>query len=407
MSETLTYQKLKDTVLGNAIAIKCVTEYQPAGGPGDKVFPPTYAGAEYATEKRLVNGEVIDSILLDSVQSQANRMEIAIKEIWTKNQIKLPVIETDFSGLGLPSEIGVNWKITTLDAPHRIADALFRDSVLEDGTPFRLSEYAERWGSAKPYNATPLLELCPTALLLGMWGSPKGPGGMGGKFARLIVSEIVGYKAYSGVRTSSRIDPAQITIAAGPLYAEGNGSWTLDNPDGSLKKFGNKDKPSGKPSEAGHGNIAPTIEKKGGGVTIERAVQTTVLSLTALRKLCFPIEGTQSESVDIAVRAYLAALGILGATLVREHGCDLRSRCLLIPINEFKWGILGGPQLPVEEFVLSPKDAVSIYHEAYQMLENLGFNMLGKLTLRPNDQLAKLVKKSQELTTSGQDEAED
>ena len=40
----LDLDKLRDAVAGTAAAFRCVTEYQPAGGPGDKVFPATYEG---------------------------------------------------------------------------------------------------------------------------------------------------------------------------------------------------------------------------------------------------------------------------------------------------------------------------------------------------------------------------
>jgi Response regulator receiver domain len=46
---------------GNAAAFRCVTELQPAGGPGDKVFPPTYEGGEYALEERLIDGQLCDA----------------------------------------------------------------------------------------------------------------------------------------------------------------------------------------------------------------------------------------------------------------------------------------------------------------------------------------------------------
>jgi len=60
-----------------------VTDYQPTGGLGDKVFPPTYEGGKYAMEKRIdpATGEERQCVLLDSVQSQANRMELALLEI--------------------------------------------------------------------------------------------------------------------------------------------------------------------------------------------------------------------------------------------------------------------------------------------------------------------------------------
>ena len=46
---SLELETLKAAVAGNAAAFRCVTEYQPMGGPGDKVFPPTYEGGRYAS----------------------------------------------------------------------------------------------------------------------------------------------------------------------------------------------------------------------------------------------------------------------------------------------------------------------------------------------------------------------
>jgi len=40
-TQTLKLANLKQAVAGHAAAFRCVTEYQPAGGMGDKVFPPT------------------------------------------------------------------------------------------------------------------------------------------------------------------------------------------------------------------------------------------------------------------------------------------------------------------------------------------------------------------------------
>src|SRR5439155_22360728 len=81
--------------------------------------------------------------------------------------------------------------LTTLDVPHRLADAILRDSLLADGTRFSKSQYALQWGRSNLWNATAVYELCPTALVFGMWGSPDKPGGLGAKFERAFVSEIV------------------------------------------------------------------------------------------------------------------------------------------------------------------------------------------------------------------------
>ncbi|MEJ2381427.1 MAG: type I-U CRISPR-associated protein Cas7, partial [Gammaproteobacteria bacterium] len=58
---------LRSALRGTAAALRCVTDYQPAGGPGDKVFPPTYEGGKYAVETRMVDGNPVDCVLLDSV----------------------------------------------------------------------------------------------------------------------------------------------------------------------------------------------------------------------------------------------------------------------------------------------------------------------------------------------------
>ncbi len=87
----LDLSNLKQAIAGHAAAFRCVTEYQPVGGVGDKVFPPTYKDGEYAVEKRVVEGgEVLDCVLLDSVQSQANRMELALLEASRDRRIELP-----------------------------------------------------------------------------------------------------------------------------------------------------------------------------------------------------------------------------------------------------------------------------------------------------------------------------
>ena len=211
--DTLSLDHIRDALAGNAAAFCSVTDYQPAGGPGDKVFPPTYEGGSYATEARYIDGEEVPCVLLDSVQSQANRMEMALLEQWEAGRAPLPVITVDFSGDDLPKP----FRVTSLEAPHRIADALLRDSELE-GVMFRQSGPGRQLDTVDVRNAAALFELCPTALIFGMWDSTGPRGGSGVKFQRALVSEIVGLHAKQGRRTSSRLDPAQILRSAGPVY---------------------------------------------------------------------------------------------------------------------------------------------------------------------------------------------
>lgn len=398
MPQDFTLSTLKEAVVGKAAAFRCATTLQPAGGDGDKVFPPTYEGGRYATERRRIPGreEPVECILLDSVQSQANRMELALLDAWRAGRLPLPVVTVAFPDETLEKPL----RVTSLEAPHRIADALLRDSLL-NGKPFRKSDVGRRIGEVEFANATALFEHCPTALVFGMWDSTGPKGGLGAKFARSVVSEIVGIDAVVGTRTSSRIDPAQILLQAGPLYRSADGAhgigWTRDE-DAARKE---KNKPqllgkTGRPSEANHGNVTPTIGE--GGVTVGKATQTTVLSLPALRRLHFPVDGRPAPAADEAARTALAALALCAAALTREQGCDLRSRCLLVPTESVQWELLDGTASSEEPFELTAEQAIDVYRQAVDEARSAGLPFREEeLVLEPSQELVGLVQKSQEL----------
>ena len=65
MTAELTLDILKQAISGHAAAFRCVTDYQPAGGQGDKIFPPTYEGGKYATETRHIDGREVNCVLVD------------------------------------------------------------------------------------------------------------------------------------------------------------------------------------------------------------------------------------------------------------------------------------------------------------------------------------------------------
>jgi CRISPR-associated protein Csb1 len=211
--------------------------------------------------------------------------------------------------------------VTSLTAPHRIADALLRDSLL-DGQLFRLSEIGRSFTDASTKNATALFKVCPTGLVFGLWDSTGPKGGLGAKFQRALVSEIVGINAVHGSKTASRIDPLNIAKDAAVLYKATNRDeiWTANpdeaekNKDGEPIEVGSEKK-AGKPSAVLHGNIAPSIDAVGGGVTIGEAKHTVVLSLAALRRLGF------SEG-PIEARTVLAALALLAVIAAETRGHD-------------------------------------------------------------------------------------
>ena len=447
---TIDLNTLSEAVKGTAAAFRCVTDYQPAGGPGDKVFPPTYEGGKYATEERIdpETGERKPCVLLDSVQSQANRMELALLEAHRARKVAIPLIVTTFD-LEDPHKYK-NFTVTSLEAPHRIADALFRDSLL-NGVKFRESDKGRILDTADVRNATDLFGLCPTALVFGLWDSTGPRGGLGAKFQRTLVSEIVGYDAVPGVKTASRIDPAAIERDAGPVFRTADGGWTLD-PEKAKK--GNKGKPvlykrrqrkdveydyesgnevpdQGRPSVINHGNVTPDydfvknnnqiqyetrINDRGetvrvgprivGGFTVSKATQTTVLSLAALRRLRFPLDGAadSGHETDVAARTALAALGLAAGTLARNDA-DLRSRCQLFAETAPTWELLERPGEPPKAFDLDGDAALRLLADAIEEVRKAGLPWEDRIELIPSPDLVELVRRSQKLArASGAEE---
>jgi CRISPR-associated protein Csb1 len=196
-------------------------------------------------------------------------------------------------------------------------------------------------------------------------------------------------------------------LEAGPLYEKADRSWTLDPKEarkekGQAKKLG-KD---GKPSEANHGNVTPSITN--GGVTVQKIVQTSVISLPALRRLSFPLKSSVSPEVDQKARTVLASLALCAASLSASQGCDLRSRCLLSPLTSIIWEVLDDPKADPGRFVLPPATAISIYQEAVKEAKDAGLPFHEQeIVLKPTPQLIELVRKSQELSSSSTARAEE
>lgn len=386
-------------VAGSAVAFRCRRTLQPAGGAGDKVFPPTFAGAIYAIERRRIPGREtpVPCVLLDSVQSQANRMELALQEAIDVGRLKLPLVVVDFSENDPTGDLEADeaagrlidkvGRITSLQVPHRLADAYLRDSEL-DGQPFRKSPRGKALDTASAANATPLFELCPTALLFGMWDSHGPKGGLGPKFERAIVSEIVGvgaawsedYRA-RGVRR----DPLEISRNVLVLAGE----------DRSLREVaGGKDKAAVRPSELGHSSVP--FESPNSGLTIEYAEQTTTLSLICLRRLRFPLDDRVDPEVDVAARTVLAALGLAAATLAFESGTDLRSRCLLWPDGPMSWELLDRPGAEPGKYTLTSEEAIGLLRDAVARAREKGLPWPEEpLVLKPSRALVELVRLSQ------------
>lgn len=393
--------------------MRSVTQLQPAGGPGDKVFPPSYsvdgrAEHKYVVEERQAEGRVVTTVLLDSVASQANRAELALLEGWESGELAFPVPYVDFGVNDDVADIGL---LTALEAPHRLADAIFRDSLL-DGTLFRLSDIGRAITDSSPRNATALYRYCPSALLFGMWDSTGPKGGLGSKFQRAYVSEIVGLDAQIGKKVGSRIDPLQVERLSEEErafnHADPDQVWTFDPEDAEKDAKGNPVLASrgseagtpGLPSKINHGNVAPSIDALSGGVTISEATQTTVISLAALRRLRF---ARQDRPAETAARTAIAALGIAAIVFQHEMDHDLRSRCLLIPQHAPRIEMVGRDGSTPEMVDVDRATAASILRQASQEAADIGLAWaMDEIRLEPAPKLVELIRRSRKLSHAEQ-----
>jgi CRISPR-associated protein Csb1 len=322
-------------------------------------------------------------------------MEQALQEAIDAGTLTMPYVVVDFteqdptpSG---PTEeqgklIDAIGKVTSLQVPHRLADAILRDSM-HNAALFRSSEKGMALNRVSLANATPLFELCPTALIFGMWDSTGPKGGLGPKFERAMVSEIVGvgaewqedYRA-RGVRR----DPLEVRAAV----------KVIKNADKSWRLATEKEKGATEPSKVNHSSVP--FDSKNSGVTIEYAEQTTTLSLIVLRRLRFPVNGTATAEADAAARTVLAALGLAAATLAFESGMGLRSRCLLWPDGPMTWDLLDKPGEPPTPFKLSGVEAVKLFSDAVSAARTASLPWLeAPITLKPSENLVGLVRRSQ------------
>lgn len=391
---------LASMVAGDA-ALRRRQRLQPVGGKGDKIFPPTYPGEgrnappRHVFERRRRDEGEVWCVLVDSVQSQANRLEEALLGALRDGAAAIPHVVVDFRGQGLA---GLT-EITSLDAPHRVYDAILRDSTL-DGQPFMDSAVGERLKTGDP---SALLEVSPTALLFGSWHSTGEGGGIGAKFARCLVSEIVAIDTpvdeianqrtgeietrTAGRRTGSRIDP--LGVLRRVEVFKGEKGWDVDKAGAGAKAK------EVRPSEINHGNIAPSIQPL--GVTCDHVEHMVVVSFAALRRLRFG-----SPERDAAGRTLLAALGLLAVAEQDARGYALRSRCDLVCDGRAPLELVHADG-SVDTVAIDRDGARRLYGEALAAARGAGFVFAeGPTRLEPQPKLVEIVRRSQQLALSGE-----
>ena len=395
-------QTLHEAV-ATAAAIRRVRRLQPISGPGELLFPPTYRGdrrgdpPQHIFELRRRNGQEVWCTLLNSVQAEANRHEIALREAADEDDgVPIPYVTVDFTG----SDLAPLSRVTSMDAPHRIYDAILRDSSLVD-TPFLKSSTGQRIAAATAADATALLEFAPTALIFGSWHSQSGAGQVGAKFARNLVSEIMAIDTPVEVRTNERTGMRTVQSTARRAGVRGDplgtsrhvpisrgaspADWTFDDETKGEKV---------RPSNINHGQIPFGVDPL--GVTCGYAEQRVTISLAGLRRLRF---GARNSA---AARTMLAALSLLAVHEQDAHGYALRSRCDLVPDGEapFELVHMDGAPSPLS---LDREQARAVYREAYVKAQEAEFQF-ESLRLTPQPKLVELVQRSRRIALEGSDD---
>lgn len=382
------YQDLLKSVQ-SAAGLRLRLRLQPMYGEGELIFPSTVAGGNYLISPRRIPGynDAVPCAIVDSVQSQANRLELALLNDIQSEKIHIPHVSTDFSKVeGLAKDIGT---ITCFDAPHRIFDAIIRDSIDSSGTHFPFTDQGTAAINATSKNATAIFQISPASLLLGSWDSTGVSGGLGEKYTRCVVSELVGINCLEASRGGVRVDPLNIAASLKPdeiQSKEKDAMWA------ELKK---KSKFS-KPSEINHSSV-PWGNDAGthGGVSVDYIQQSTTISLPALRQLRFPVPGKDENETSSKAQAVLAAMALHACALNVEKGWHLRSRCdLVLDQEKSDWEILGSSP---GTFALDPETTRSLLLEAIKEAKDAGLPWNEEpVRLTPSEALATLVTKSQQ-----------
>jgi CRISPR-associated protein Csb1 len=383
MSGEAIYEELLSAAAfeGDRAGLRIVATYEPAGGPGSRVFPPTYPQArpdavKYLIESRRVDGIERDDVVLDGTASQANRAEEALLRARRSGEAEIPLLELHHDG-------EAPLVLTSLEFPHRYADAYLRDSEI-DGVAFDKTDLGRSFRAASLVDARALFSQDPGSLVFGAWDSHRK--GRQQKFPRIYSSEVIGWDPVLAKRSAGRMDPLNLTGAVKP------------GKDGSDREFvAASQKVKGERlSEIGHGNVAPNAQH--GGVTISSAQRMATVSFAALDRIGF---GDAPRPAAVAARAALAAYALLADRLAfAAPSLWLRSDCELVLMTErVEWIKRGGTGDALE---VTPSLAVEVFALAAERAAKEGISFQTETVhLTPSTFLAKAIDFSQTKADAG------
>lgn len=142
-------------------------------------------------------------------------------------------------------------------------------------------------------------------------------------------------------------------------------------------------------------------------MTVDHALQITVLSLPALRRLRFPDgDGKQSAERNRAARTVLAALSLAAIVEQQQQGYFLRSRCSLVPEEPLGTLEVVTSAGSSETVNLDPDAAASLLADATAAAEKAGLTWRTDLPpLTPKPDLVSLVAQSRAIVAEQGEDA--
>ena len=307
---------IKDLMLDREIvALTFRRRLESIDGPGAPIFPPTYPapkkkkdgkegeegehrhGMPYTVNETKGGVLVCD---LDSVQSQANRMEATFTDALA-DVVPQHVVEAG------------DHQVALTKLPHRIVDASIRATDL--------ANYIREWMRAFYLgDPVPLTKTAPTSLVYGAWDSRDTQV----RIPRVVRSEIRAWDVSVFTRS-----------------AQYSGAFKRE-------ELGIDEKLWGKKGEGGaaHVGFAPTpsVDAHGGVLAHGEIVHSASILLNVIRKY-----RTRTGDGSDVLPNYLLGLA-LGGLLVGGGNYDLRSGCYLVPAAPAEWRTVSrtGDRRPVE-----------------------------------------------------------
>lgn len=266
---------------------------KPVGG--EVFFPPTYANpSQRKGDPPVYNIDRFENAkhsvcVVDSIPSQANRIEPALGRVKDKDGKPIKLVPTVVVKAKVEDE---ERAVNLLEAGHRAADAVVQFSSIRD-------EFTKAIQARKQGDSTPLAKLAPTSLVFGMWDSRES----GVKVPRLLSSIIRAYDVLEH-RRSSQFNAALDYEAAGIVPGKG---------DKKLSEVGM----DGAPATFQHGGI----EARGG------ICRDASLNLCTLRDIV-----STSPKDTVILQRYVLGLALVSIAYFDGKTLNLRQGCQLVAV---------------------------------------------------------------------------